>query len=154
MNGDELPDDSHVVRYARPTLVREDGSVGGEAFQLRSGEQDLSVNWLECFPGISKSQQIAEVRRRSRMQLRPNGRFAELNVGQTKGHLHGELADLRFVRDPLDAEEAEGGFEADPSHSEIAGLPPADSPEAELIGDMIAECVTAVYPARESVSGG
>lgn len=146
MNGDELPDDSHVVRYVKPTLVREDGSVGGEVFQLRSGEDNLSVNWLECFSGISKSQQVAEVRRRSRMQLRLNGRLAELNVGRTKGHLHSELSDLRFVRDPLDAEEHEGGFEADPSHSEITGLPPADTPEAELIGDMIAECVTAVYP--------
>ncbi len=94
MRGDELPDDSHVVRYAKPTLVKEDGSVGGEAFQLRSGEESLSVNWLECFPGISKSQQIEQVRQRSRLQLRPNGRFAELSVGQTKEHVHGELTDL------------------------------------------------------------
>lgn len=144
MRGDELPDDSHVVRYAKPTLVREDGSVGGEAFQLRSGEESLSLNWLECFPGISKPQQIDEVRGRSRLQLRQNGRFAELTVGQTKEHVHGELADLRFVHDPL---EAEDGFEADPSHSEIMGLPPADSPDAELVGDMIAECVTEVHPA-------
>ena len=142
MRGDELPDVSHVVRYAKPTLVREDGSVGGEAFQLRSGEESLSVNWLECFPGISKSQQVEQVRQRSRLQLRPNGRFAELNVGQTKEHGHGELTDLRFVHDPLPAE---GEFEPDPSHSEIAGLPAADSPEAELVGDMIAECVTAVH---------
>ena len=144
MRGDELPDDSHVVRYAKPTLVREDGSVGGETFQLRSGEGSLSANWLECFPGISKSQQIEQVRQRSRLQLRPNGRFAELSVGQTKEHVHGELTDLRFVHDPL---EAEGGFEADPSHSEIAGLPAADSPEAELVGEMIGECVTAVHQA-------
>ena len=143
MSGQELTDDSHVVRYAKPTLVREDGSVGGEAVQLRSGEENLSVNWLECFPGISKPQQVDEVRRRSRLQLRPTGRFAELQVGPTKQHLHAELASLRFVHDPLPAE---GEFEADPSHSEITGLP-ADSPEAELIGDMIAECVTAVHPA-------
>ena len=144
MNGDALPDDSHVVRYAKPTLVREDGSVGGEAFQLRSGEGSLSVNWLECFPDISKPQQIAEVRGRSRLQLRPNGRFAELAVGQTKEYMRDQLADLRFVHDPL---EAEDGFEADPSHSGITGLPPADSPDAELVGDMIAECVTEVHPA-------
>lgn len=143
MRGDELPDDSHVVRYTRPTLVREDESVGGETFQLRSGEESLSVNWLECFPGISKAQQVDEVRRRSRLQLRPNGCFAELHAGRTKRHVHAELANLRFVHDPLPAE---GEFEPDPSHSEIAGLPAADSPEAELVGDMIAECVTAVHP--------
>ncbi|WP_419943227.1 hypothetical protein [Candidatus Palauibacter sp.] len=143
MKGDELPDDDHVVRYAKPTLVREDGSVGGEAFQLRSGEESLSVNWLECFPGVSKPQQVAEVRRRSRLRLRPTGRFAELQAGRTKQHVHEEIESLRFVHDPLSEE---GEFEPDPSHSEITGLPPADSPEAELVGDMIAECVTAVHP--------
>ena len=143
MSGDELPDDSHVIRYTKPTLVREDGSVGGETLQLRSGEGSLSVNWLECFTGISKSQQVDEVRRRSRLQLRPNGRFAEVHIGRTKQHVDVELANLRVVHDPLPAERE---FESDPSHSEIAGLPPADSPEAELVGDMIAECVTAVHP--------
>ena len=54
MKGDELPDDSHVVRYAKPTLVREDRSVGGEAFQLRPGEESSSaiwprVSWLGSF---------------------------------------------------------------------------------------------------------
>ena len=147
MRGDELPDDSHVVRDTKPTLVREDGSVGGETFQLRSGEESLSVNWLECFTGMSKSQQVDEVRRRSRLQLRPNGRFAEVHIGRTKQHVDVELANLRFVHDPLPAE---GEFEPDPSHSEIAGLPAADSPEAELVGDMIAECVTAVHPSFTS----
>lgn len=150
MRGDELPDDGHVVRYAKPTLVRENKSVGGEAFQLRSGEESLSVNWLECFSGISKPQQVEQVRQRSRLQLRPSGRFAELNVGQTKEYVQGELTDFRFVHDPL---EAEDGFEADLSHSGITGLPPADSPEAELIGDMIAECVAEVHLAQEPPSG-
>lgn len=150
MRGDDLPDDSHVIRYAKPTLVREDESVGGEAFQLRPGEASLSVNWLEYFSDISNPEQVDEVRRRSRLQLRPSGRFAELNVGRTREHVQDELTDLRFVHDPL---EAEAAFEADPSHSEITGLPPADSPEAELIGDMIAECVTAVHLAQKPPSG-
>ena len=63
MTGEDLTDDSHVLRYARPTLIREDGSVGGEAFQLRREESSLSINWLECFGGFSKSQQLDEVRR-------------------------------------------------------------------------------------------
>ena len=151
MKGDALPDDSHVVRYAKPTLVREDESVGGEAFQLRPGEESLSVSWLECFLGMSNAEQVDEVRRRSRLQLRPSGRFAELNVGRTKEYVHGELADLRFLHDPLPAD---GEFEADPFHSGITGLPAADSPEAELVGDMIAECVTAVHRAQEAPSGG
>ena len=35
-------------------------------------------------------------------------------------------------------------FEADPSHSEITGVPLRDSDEAIVIGDVIAECV--MYP--------
>lgn len=144
MTGDDLTDDSQVVRYARPTLVREDGSVGGEAFQLRTEESSLSVNWLECFKEFSKSQQLDEVRRRSRLQMRGNGRLAELQVGHTKQYVHAELNSLRFVHQPLAAEEE---CEADPSHSELVGLPKGDSPEAELVGDLIAECVEDVYPA-------
>lgn len=146
MTGEDLTDDSHGVRYARPTLIREDGSVGGEAFQLRSEESGLSINWLECFEGLSKSRQLKEVRRRSRLQMRGSGRLAELHVGYTKQYVRDELNSLRFVHQPLAAEDE---HEADPSHSEIVGLPQVDSPEAELIGDLIAECVEAVYPALE-----
>ena len=42
---------------------------------------------------------------------------------------------------------AEGDYEADPSHSEIVDLPPGNSPQAALIGDMIAECIEAIHPA-------
>jgi len=45
---------------------------------------------------------------------------------------------------PLDADE---NFEADPSHSEIVGLPPKDSPEADMIGDLIAKYVIEIHPA-------
>ena len=144
MTEQDLADDSHVVRYARPTLVREDGSVGGEAFQLRREELSLSVNWLECFEGLSVPEQLDEVRRLSRLQMRSNGRLAQLRVDRTRNHVRSELEVLRFVHEPL---AAEGEYEADPSHSEIVGLPQSDTPEAELIGDLIAECVEAVYPA-------
>ena len=144
MTEQDLADDSHVVRYARPTLVREDGSVGGEAFQLRREELSLSVNWLECFEGLSVPEQLDEVRRLSRLQMRSNGRLAQLRVDRTRNHVRSELEVLRFVHEPL---AAEGEYEADPSHSEIVGLPQSDTPEAEMIGDLIAECVEAVYPA-------
>ena len=109
-------------------------------------ETGLSVYWLECFEGFSKSRQLDQVRRLSRLQMRRNGRLAELRVGYTKQYVYGELDGLRFVHQPL---AAEGTYGADPSHSEIIGLPQADSSEAELIGDVIAECVKAVYPTVE-----
>ena len=143
MTARDLPDEGNVVRYARPTQVL-DGRVDGSVFLLRENEPRLSVNWLEYFDDQPRPQQLVEIRRLIRLTLRRTGLFAELNVGETRKHV-GDLADeLRFVHSPLDPED---GFEADPSHSEVVGLPPGDTPEAELIGDMIAERVTEVHPA-------
>ena len=142
MNGNDLPDGAHVVRYVKPTSRHEDGSIDGSAFRLRSGDNGLSVNWLEYFSDLTKAQQLDEVRRLSRLTMRRNGCLAELSVGETKQYCR-ELAALRFVHKPL---AAENGYEADLSHSEIIGLPQGDSPQAALIGDLIAECIQAIHP--------
>ena len=144
MNSTDLPDSGHVVRYARPTAVREDGRVDGSAFRLRGGDTGLSVNWLECFAPLTRPQQLDEVRRLSRIEMRQNGRLAELNVGAAKMHVRQQLPVIRFVAAPLPKDDP---YEADPSHSEIVGLPAGESLEAALVGDMIAECVSTVHPA-------
>ncbi len=144
MSNIDLPNDDHVVRYAKPTSVREDGSVDGSEFRLRPSDKGLSVNWLDYYQGIDKSQQLDKVRQSSRLTMRPNGRLAELNVGVTKRYVQVRQNTLRFVHVPL---AAEGVYQPDPSHGEISGLPPGDSPEAALIGDMIAECIETIHPA-------
>ncbi len=147
MTGLDLPHEAHVVRYVKPTDVRDSGKIAGAAFCLRAWRADdtrLSVNWLECFDNLTKEEQVAEVRRLSRLTMRQRGRLAELNVGATKEHLRSRLDSVRFVHAPLAAEDT---HEADPSHSEVNDLPAEDSPEAELIGDMIAQTITAIYPA-------
>ena len=143
MTGTDLPDDDHVVRYAKPTTVREDGSVDGSAFRLRPSDEGLSVNWLDYYQRFDKSQQLDKVRQSSRLTMRPNGRLAELNIGVTKRHVQARVKNLRFTHAPL---ASEGEYRPDPSHSEIRGLPPGDSPEAALIGDMIAECIQTIHP--------
>lgn len=142
MTGDDLPGDSHVVHYAKPTEIAEGGRVDGSAFRLREGESGLSIHWLECFEGLSKPQQLDEVRRLSRLKRKRKGRFAELHVDRTRRHVSDQLDGIRFVHKPSDAD---GDYEADPSHSEIIGLPPGDSSLGALIGDMIAECVETTY---------
>ena len=147
MHANDLPDEANVVRYIKPTMVFEDGSVDGSEFCLRAHRPDdtgVSVNWLECFGNLSKAEQLDEVRRLSRLDMRKSGRLAELNVGTTKHYIRNEPDDLRFIHTPLPAE---SDYEADPSHSEIVGLPPGNSPQAALIGDMIAECIEAIHPA-------
>ena len=143
MNENDLPDNAHVVHYVKPTSKHEDGSVDGSAFRLRPSDNGLSVNWLEYFSDLTKAQQLDEVRRLSRLTIRRSGCLAELGVGATKQYAP-ELTALRFVHKPL---AAENGYEADPSHSEITGLPQGDSPQAALIGDLIAECIQAIHPA-------
>ena len=141
----DLPDDAHIVRYISPSRVDENGVVNGKAFRLRPNEKGLSINWLDHFTDLDKSEQINEVRRLFRLKLRSNGRFAELNVGAAKQAVWAELPDLRFVHYPLPAVDE---YEADPSHSQIAELPPlSDSQRSAIIGDMIARCVLNLYPA-------
>lgn len=130
MKGDPLPEDNRIVRYLSATLIV-DGIADGSGFCMRRGEEGLSVNWLEVLAS-GGADPLGEVRRLSRLRLRRSGRFAELGVGDVLRAATEELDTLRIVHDPL--EEAEG-FAADPSHSQIAGLPPADTDEAMLAGD-------------------
>ncbi len=136
----EIPDDHYVVRYAKPSLINED-RITGAVFELKPGEPGLSVNWLDFFENCIKDQQLDKVRESTQMDMNKNGRLAELNVGRTKLHLISEMKSISFKHKPCDD---------DPSHSEVFGLPSGDTPEAELIGDMIAQTVTAVYPTAKS----
>ena len=103
MTSNDLPADDHIVRYVKPSMIQEDGTADGSDFRLRlhrPDESGLSVNWLEVF-GSGKANQLAEVRRLSRISLRPRGRFAELNVGTVTGRITEELSTLRIVHAPL-----------------------------------------------------
>ena len=146
MKGDDLPADGQIVRYVKPSMILDDGVADGSEFRLRPNRPDdtgLSVNWLEIL-GPEKTYQLAEVRRLSRLTLRSAGRFAEMNVGAVKRKVVEELDTLRILHDPLDAD---GIFEADPSHAEIIGLPPGETEHAFLIGDLIAQCIVHLHPA-------
>ena len=141
MTGADLSDSDNVVRYIRPRLV-DNGVVDGSAFTLREGESGLSVHWIESVSNDDTERQVAAVRELIRLTMSRNGVLAELNVGATKLALHERLGYVRFTHKPLDAGE---GYVADPSHSEIEGLPLYGSPDAALIGDMIAECITQLH---------
>jgi hypothetical protein len=147
MKSELIADAHHVVRYVKPTAIDADGLVNGSEFQLRSNRPDdvgVSVNWLEYFSNRSKSEQVSEVRRLVRLVTKRLGCFAELNIGRTRNYLAKELSTILFAKDPL---ESNVNYSADPSHALIVGLPAGNTPEAELIGDMIAECVINRYPA-------
>lgn len=148
MNSNDLPENDHIVRYVKPSNIDiESGRVNIAEFRLRENRPDekgVSVNWLEYYKNLSKQKQLAEVRKVSRLKLRKNGRFVELNVGETKKFLSEELPDLRIIHAPLDAEDE---FPADPSHSEITGLPSGTPEQADLIAQMIVKCICNLHPA-------
>lgn len=144
MIGMDLPDDNHVVRYVKPTHLRKkDGKATGAAFCLRADETGLSVNWLEYFHEYSKNEQLAEVRRLSWLNMNKNGRLAELHIATTKLCVRTELEEIGFIHSPRPEDDT---HKADPSHCEITGLPLDNSPESEMIGDMIAKSVQTTYP--------
>ena len=143
----KIPDADNVVHYLS-SLKHDNGVVIEPAFQRRKPGEDVSVNWLEHFSGLSKEEQLAEVRRLTRLTIKKSGRFAELNVGDVKQHLHAQCSTLDFISTPLGVTEK---FAADPSHGDIIGLPPYESPHARLVGDMIAECVSTLHPGVREV---
>lgn len=114
MTGDPLPDEDHVARYCKPSSVDEQGMPLASAFQLRSGEQHLSVNWLEH--GGTRDVEAAMRTARSgfvnrRYRLRGNGRFAVLNVGSTKTAVREAVGhSLSIDHLPLDDDQSHAGI--------------------------------------------
>lgn len=148
MKGDDLPENDNIARYVKPSMIQEDGTADGSDFRLRPDRPDehgLSVNWLEIL-GSEKSHQLKEVRRLcgQHLSLKTAGKFAEMNVGTIIDKVSEVLETIRIIHDPLEVGQ---GFEADPSHSEISNLPPGESDDAMLVGELIAECVVDLHPA-------
>ena len=143
MNDSKIPPEHHVVRYISPSLVVGD-YADGNAFVLREKEEGLSVNWLEAFKSDDTNFQLSEVRQLSRNCLRKNGRFAKLNVGNTKQYVSSRAknsrisVNLEFLKAPL---EKTSEWPADPSHAEIIGIPPGNSVEARVVGELMAKSV-------------
>lgn len=151
MIDDDIPDQDHVLRYVKPSLL--DGThVNGGAFVLRESETGLSVNWLEVFENYGHTDPVNEIRRLSRISLASTGKFAKLNVRQTKQYISaavdeaGISLDLTVLEAPLPGTP---DFEPDPSHAEIHDLPDHANDAAMLVGDLLAECIMPpLFPAK------
>ena len=110
------------------------------AFGLRQGEDHLSVNWLEYFDETELNaavERVREVFRSKDFQVRPNGRFAVMNVGAVKTAVH-EAVGRTLNIDHLPLSD-------DPSHAGIIGY----SSEDLTVAVELAALVTSqdVYPA-------
>lgn len=143
MKGDKVPNSNHIARYCKPTQAP-DGQIQATAFMLRSGEESLSVNWLECLNCPNRENEIIEIRNIYATKFRrvgANAKIAVLNVGEVREKVLTESEDRRNLEVLHDPKEDEP---PDPSHSGIYNLKPDD----ELIAELILETVLEDYSAR------
>ena len=133
-DGDELPEDSNVVHYVSSSRIADD-TVTWEAFRKKRPGKNPSVHWLEQFGG-TKLHQLACVRARSTITLRPSGKFAELRVGDIVAECRDKLGPscqgLTVVYRPLPT---------DPSHSDIEGIPEREEQCERVLCEILASCV-------------
>ena len=148
--GDPIPDGHHVLRHVPGSKIAQDGRIDGSAFVRRAGEAGLSVEWRESTGEVAVADQVAQILRVIRRDMRPSHRLAELPVGPTKTTVRDGAAALglalrvAFVHEPL---EPDVRWPVDPHHSEIFGTPEHDDVLAKAIGDLLAGCVSERYSA-------
>ena len=139
MTGDPIPESDNVSRYCSPLRVDDRGMPLPQAFQLRRGEGSLSVNWLEYFTTGDLSIAIDMVRAAFHdrgFSLRPNGRFAVLNVAEVKAVGRENSISLLVQHDPRPD---------DGSHASILGILEDDFLVAVALAQLVRR--ENVYPA-------
>ena len=144
MKGDKIPENDHISRLCDNKHVH-DGQIQATAFQLRKGEEGLSINWLELLQCSNREIEINEIRKTlfSKLSIGKRAKIAVLNVGKTCNHVLLESEDNRnldVLHDPIDTVEI-----SDPSHSEIYNLKYED----ESISELILETVLETYPVHQ-----
>lgn len=139
MKGDKIPDPDHIARFCRP-MQAPDGQIQATAFMLRSGEESLSVNWLEFLNCSTRDEEMSELRNvySEKFNVGARSKIAVLNVGEVREKVLTESLDNREI------EALHDPWDDDPSHSGIYNL----EPDGELIAELILETVLEVYPAR------
>lgn len=139
MKGDTILDSNNIARLCLPQHVA-DEQIQATAFQLRSNEYFLSVNWLEYLNYSRRESEINEIRKTymAKLDVKPRAKIAVLNVGEVREKVRTESPDRRNL-EVLHAPET-----IDPSHSGIYNLKQDDG----LISELILETVRESYPAR------
>ncbi len=97
MKGDLLPESDHIARYCKPTQAPK-GQIQATAFMVRSGEESLSVNWLEYLNCSSREHEITEIRNIYSSKFNRVGataKIAVLNVGEVREKVLTESEDKR-----------------------------------------------------------
>lgn len=130
-----------VVKHVRATLV--DGEwVDGRAFLPRPSDVDgSSVHRMRVFSKIDEAA-ILQIRKISRLTLKHNQRFAQINLENLRIAVEDHCA-LKVKADPL---AKDGPYPEDKSHALVIGFP-SPSLLDNILGDLIRRKIKKVYPA-------
>jgi hypothetical protein len=80
-------------------VTKEAVGVFPAAFELRPGEKDLSVNWMEFFPGDRK-ERLRQVVKHAELKLRPNHGYGIIQVGDVHDTCANQGAKVRIIHEP------------------------------------------------------
>ena len=131
VEGEALPDGDEIARYCKPSAYNLDlGEPSFLAFMKRLTENDLSVNRLQFFLGLTRSEAVDRIRLevKKHTDLRLNGRFAVFNVAEAKAVGRELGVDIGVIYTPKACR---------PSHSSIAGLPADYEDEVRLAAGLL-----------------
>lgn len=108
---DPIPASDHVTRWIKPKFAprEEDGTlieIFPQAYELKDGEEYLSVTWLEHFGGDRQSQReaAAEAVRQSfdKKKLQASSTFTVANVGRLAEACLARGSKVRILHEPED----------------------------------------------------
>ena len=92
---DEISDTDYIVRYCRPRTV-ENNRVKSTAFEIRSNEDHISVNWMpkeiDTDVGLER---IKSALAQKNFEVRAGGRFVIFNVGVIRSYVY-ELRGIKI----------------------------------------------------------
>ncbi len=133
-----LKDSDHMSRYCSPRTIESDGNPSPMAFEPRTSDNYLSANWLEYFKESNFVDAIVKIREIFHSKgfiIKQNGRFAILNVGETKSVGRNADIELRIKLLPE---------YLDKSHTGIFGYTEDDS---EITANLAILAKRSLYPA-------
>lgn len=134
--GPAIADQNHLARYCSPKTIDEDGVVTYLAFLLRLQEEYLSSFQLEVLQGAGLDDRLNDLRReiQERKLLVPakSGKYAVLNVGQTRQTVNERCADRRWVRVTVE--------DPPPFHAGIHDTLTDEDTAAKAISDSVLSC--------------
>jgi hypothetical protein len=140
-----LPDSDHIFRYCKKSQLDDDGLPSATAFMRRPPDEEYaSVNWLEMLEGNTLDEQLSklkEIFNSKNFQLKPNAKFALLNVGATISQTKAILPDfnLPILYKPT----VKNNVVIDNTHSGIYNLPFPD--EDATVAELVAMSMISVH---------